>query len=140
MKLFPYLLILKGKHGNHYFHIGSEMDREKTLIEIFKINEENGYYSFYSMDEYTRRIAEKQLLLARMQDPEVSDLVDKNKIEHITREIRHYKWEKEDALLYESAKAGNIGAIKQFVWQRRDSEYEELEIEQYSNPKNDDKN
>lgn len=131
---YPVLLILKGKHGNHYFHLTGKDDLKKALARVFEINESNKYY--YFEDNLEEQIAEKEKqiqILSTINAGAVPSLATylKEQVEALSRDIRNIRNEIIDKTLYEKAKGGDSDATAKFVWDRQFNEYEELCFETY---------
>lgn len=131
MKTYPYLMILNGKHGKHYFHVNNESDFIDSCRKIFDINNTNRYYIFQQEDEYDAKITNLKEQIARMTDPSIQDLIDESKLRAYRSNLEYYIDDKADAKLFEEAKL-NDKAMVRFIMNRRDYEYEQIITEKYS--------
>lgn len=131
MKTYPYLMILRGKHGDHYFHVDNESNFIETCRKIFNINNENRFYLFQQEDEYDAKITNLKEQIARMTDPSIRDLIDEPKLRAYQNNLRYYMDDKVDAKLFEKAKVDDKAMVN-FVMNRRDYEYEKIIVESYS--------
>jgi hypothetical protein len=131
MKKYPYLMILKGKHGNYYFHVDSKNDFVESCRKIFNINNENRFYCFQTEDEYDAKITNLREQIIRMTDPNIQDLIDEAKLKAYQNNLRYYIDDKVDAKLFEMAKSDDRAMVN-FVMNRSDFEYEKIVTETYS--------
>jgi hypothetical protein len=131
MKNYPYLMILNGKHGKHYFHVNSESDFIETCRKIFDENNRNNFYVYYKEDEYDAKISNLREQIIRMTDPNIQDLIDESKLRAYQNNLSYYIDDKADARLFEMAKIDDKAMVK-FVMNRSDFEYENIVTETYS--------
>ena len=124
-------MFLKGKHGNHYFHVNSESDFIESCRKIFNINNENRFYCFQKEDEYDAKITNLREQIIRMTDPSIQDLIDESKLRAYQNNLQYYIDDKVDAKLFEMAKSDDKAMVN-FVMNRSDFEYEKIVTETYS--------
>lgn len=134
---YPYLLILKGKHGNDYFHITRREDVVEALGKIFDINDANDYYGDESSREYYEaEIGYKEEGIANIEKlgeaalKELPELVERLKShKRAIAQAKAYVAEIDTAIRIRN---GENELKAKFVWNRRDHEYEGIEQEYYS--------
>lgn len=135
---YPYLLILKGKHGNDYFHVTDQESLNEALGRIFDINDGNGYYDTEDQREYYEEIIAKNTEALTLLEPSVDNLPEPAKSDvkkHISNAKGNIAYAKESLAeigILTRIRAGERKLAGRFVWNRRDSEYEYIEQEYYS--------
>ncbi len=105
---YPFLLILKGKHGNHYFHITDNESYLDAHVKIFKINQSNGYYHDLGEEfDHGSWIAEKRQTLEKIKSDEIlSSQIGLHNINRIERDIEGMEEQQKFQRMY--AKCVNV--------------------------------
>lgn len=133
LKPRPYLLIMRGKHGDFYFHVPSVEAFYLATKRIFQINKDNYYYTYLEEKVRALRIAPPSMTIeqAANQDKELKDFIEKRWKEY-NAQIQYTESEKNERTLYDKCLAGDENSIASFVTSRgREHQYEKLSYESF---------
>src|SRR5271166_924763 len=122
------IIIQESKHGNDYYDASTQAAADASLLKIFKSNYEMGYYESGAVEDLEKEVAELELQ-AKPLPPGLSQAHYKIQ-EDAAKKLKSTKQDlaqaQEDAALMVRAKKGDVEAVAEFLWKRKDGEYEDV--------------
>lgn len=126
------IIIQEGKHGNDYYDASTQADADASLLKIFKSNDDVGYYEYDGIHELEAEVAELEKQ-AQTLPPGLSQAhykIQEDAKRNLISKKRDLAQAKADAELMKRAKKGDVEAVAEFLWKRRDGEYEGIRVEE----------